>query len=91
MGIPYEVISDLQTLKKKLKKELPSSNIIAIGSAKTNGLIQALKPGIIQKSIALGFDWKSKMNQKLLQALMSLNIHTIRTACSCIFSGTATP
>ncbi|WP_339321929.1 M1 family metallopeptidase [Paenibacillus sp. FSL W8-0194] len=64
MGIPYEVISDRQTLKKKLKKELPSSNIIAIGSAKTNGLIQALKPGIIQKSIALGFDWKSKMNQK---------------------------
>ncbi|MEK6991716.1 M1 family metallopeptidase [Paenibacillus sp. FSL K6-1566] len=64
MGIPYEVVSDRQTLKIKLKKELGTSNIIAIGSAKTNGLIQALKPGIIQKSKAIGFDWKSRMNQK---------------------------
>ncbi|MDR9856854.1 M1 family metallopeptidase [Paenibacillus sp. VCA1] len=64
MGIPYEVISDRQTLKKKLENELGTSNIIAIGNAKTNGLIQALKPGIIQKSKAIGFDWKSKMNQK---------------------------
>lgn len=64
LGIPHEVISDRQTLKNKLKKELPNSNIIAIGSAKTNGLIQALKPGIIQKSKASGFDWKTKMNQK---------------------------
>ncbi|MEN1986256.1 M1 family metallopeptidase [Paenibacillus hubeiensis] len=64
MGIPYEVISDRQTLKKKLEKELGTSNIIAIGSANTNGLIQALKPGIIPKSKAIGFDWKSKMNQK---------------------------
>ncbi|MGG3279120.1 M1 family metallopeptidase [Paenibacillus solani] len=64
MGIPYEVISDRQTLKKKLKKNLGTSNIIAIGSSKTNGLIQALKPGIIQKSKAISFDWKSKMNQK---------------------------
>nr|WP_154894211.1 M1 family metallopeptidase [Paenibacillus xylanexedens] len=63
MGIPYEVISDRQTLKNKLKKELGTSNIIAIGNYKTNGLIQALKPGIIQKSKAIGFDWKSKMNQ----------------------------
>jgi len=63
-GIPYEVISDRQTLKKKLKKELGASNIIAIGNYKTNGLIQALKPGIIQKSKAIGFDWKSSMNQK---------------------------
>lgn len=64
MGIPYEVVSDRQTLKKKLKKELGTSNIIALGSAKTNGLIQALKPGIMQKSKAIGFDWKGKMNQK---------------------------
>lgn len=64
MGIPYEVVSDRQTLKKKLKKELGTSNVIAIGSAKTNGLIQALKPGIMQKSKAIGFDWKGKMNQK---------------------------
>jgi len=63
MGIPYEVISDRQTLKKKLEKELGTSNIIAIGSAKINGLIQALKPGIMQKSKAIGFDWKSRMNQ----------------------------
>ncbi|AIQ34617.1 peptidase M1 [Paenibacillus sp. FSL R5-0345] len=64
MGIPYEVISDRQTLKIKLNRELGTSNIIAIGSVKTNGFIQALKPGIIQKLKAIGFDWKSKMNQK---------------------------
>ncbi|KOR89492.1 M1 family metallopeptidase [Paenibacillus solani] len=64
MGIPYEVVSDRQTLKKKLKRELGTSNIIVIGSAKTNGLIQAIKPGIIQKSKAISFDWKGKMNQK---------------------------
>ncbi|MUG45898.1 M1 family metallopeptidase [Paenibacillus woosongensis] len=64
MGIPYEVVSDRQKLKQQLEKKLATSNIIAIGSAKTNGLIQALKPGIIQKSKAIGFDWKSMMNQK---------------------------
>jgi len=64
MGIPYEVVSDRQTLKKKLKKDLGTSNIIAIGGSKTNGLIQALKPGIIQKSKAISFDWKGKMNEK---------------------------
>lgn len=64
MGVPYEVISDRQTLKQKLKKELGTSNIIVIGNAKTNGLIQALKPGIIQKTKEIGFDWKNKMNQK---------------------------
>lgn len=63
MGIPYEVVSDRQTLKKKLNTGLGTSNIIAIGNAKTNGLIQALKPEIIQKSKAIGFDWKTKMNQ----------------------------
>lgn len=64
IGIPYEVISDRHTLKKKLEKELGSSNIIAIGNANTNRVIRALKPGIIQKSKAIGFDWKTKMNQK---------------------------
>ncbi|MEK4852036.1 M1 family metallopeptidase [Paenibacillus sp. FSL H7-0756] len=64
MSIPYEVISNRQMLKRKLKKELGSSNLIAIGNAKANGLILALKPGIIQKSKAIGFDWKTKMNLK---------------------------
>lgn len=64
IGIPYEVISDRHTLKKKLEKELGSSNIFAIGNANTNRVIRALKPGIIQKSKAIGFDWKTKMNQK---------------------------
>jgi len=64
MSIPYEVISERQMLKQQLEKKLATSNIIAIGSAKDNGLILALKPGIIQKSKAIGFDWKSMMNQK---------------------------
>lgn len=64
MGIPYEVISDRQTVKRKLKKELGTSNIIVIGNAKGNGLIEALKPVIIQKSKSIGFDWRNKMNQK---------------------------
>lgn len=63
-GIKPVVITERQVLKKKLEKEIGGSNLIVIGSAQTNGLIQALKPGIIQKSKDIGFDWKSMMNTK---------------------------
>ncbi|WP_136604043.1 M1 family metallopeptidase [Paenibacillus dokdonensis] len=63
-GIKPVIITERQVLKKKLEKEIGSSNLIVIGSAQTNGLIQALKPGIIQKSKDIGFDWKSRMNKK---------------------------
>jgi hypothetical protein len=63
-GIKPTVITERQVLKKKMTKELAASNIIVIGSAKTNGLIQALKPGIIQKSKDIGWDWKKMMNKK---------------------------
>lgn len=64
MGISADVITERQAIKNKLEKELASSNIIVIGSARSSGLIQALKPGIIQKTKAIGFDWKSIMNLK---------------------------
>ncbi|WP_213650550.1 M1 family metallopeptidase [Paenibacillus sp. J23TS9] len=63
-GIKPVIITERQVLKKQLEKEIGGSNLIVIGSAQTNGLIQALKPGIILKSKDIGFDWKSMMNKK---------------------------
>ncbi|MCM3039762.1 M1 family metallopeptidase [Paenibacillus motobuensis] len=63
-GIKPTVITERQVLKQKMTKELAVSNIIVIGSAKTNGLIQALKPSIIQKSKDIDWDWKKMMNKK---------------------------
>ena len=63
-GITPTVVTERQVLKKKMTKELAGSNIIVIGNSKTNGLIQALKPGIIQKSKDIGWDWKKMMNKK---------------------------
>ena len=63
-GIKPTVITERQMLKQKMSKELAASNIIVIGNAKTNGFIQAQKPGIIQKSKNIGWDWKKMMNQK---------------------------
>ncbi|WMT38824.1 M1 family metallopeptidase [Paenibacillus sp. D2_2] len=79
-GIKPTVIRERQVLKKKMTKELALSNIIVIGSAKTNGFIQALKPGIIQKSKNIGWDWKKMMNKKKVPALILLNIRIIKTA-----------
>lgn len=64
MGIEADVVTERKALKNKLEKELANSNIIAIGSVKDSGLIQALKPGILLKSKAIGLDWKTAMNQK---------------------------
>ncbi|MDR0268799.1 M1 family metallopeptidase [Paenibacillus sp.] len=63
-GIKPVVITERQVLKKKMTNELANSNVIVIGSAETNGLIQALKPGIIQKSRNIGWDWKKMMIKK---------------------------
>lgn len=62
-GVKYEVIRDRQVLKKKMKKELGTSNVIVIGNGKTNGVIQALKSGIIERANKMGFAWKDTMNQ----------------------------
>ncbi|MGO4790539.1 M1 family metallopeptidase [Paenibacillus sp. 2KB_20] len=62
-GVKYDVIRDRQVLKTKLKKELGTSNLIVIGNGKTNGVIQALKSGIIERVNKMGFAWKDTMNQ----------------------------
>ncbi|OZB98807.1 M1 family metallopeptidase [Paenibacillus sp. XY044] len=64
MGIQADVITERQVLKKQMEKELAASNIIAIGRAGSNGLIQALKPGIMQNAKAIGLNWTSLMGQK---------------------------
>lgn len=64
MGLPYKVVNNRQTIKQQINNELAGSNIIAIGSTRANGLIQALKPDIIHKTKALGFDWKGKTSLK---------------------------
>jgi len=63
-GIEPVVITERQVLKKQLEHELANSNVIVIGNAKTNGIIQALKPGIIQRSKDISWDWKQMMNKK---------------------------
>ncbi|MFD0710949.1 M1 family metallopeptidase [Paenibacillus sp. GCM10027626] len=63
LGLQPKVISERQAIKKQLTKELAGSNLIVLGNAKSNALIQALKPGIIQRSKLIGFDWKQKMNK----------------------------
>lgn len=62
-GVKYDIIRDRQVLKKKLKKELGTSNLVVIGNGKSNGVIQALKSGIIERANKMGFAWKDTMNQ----------------------------
>lgn len=57
------VLSERQVIKKKLKNELANSNVIVIGSAATNPLVQALKPGIIKRADDIGFKWKATMSK----------------------------
>lgn len=57
------VLSERQAIKKRLKNELANSNVIVIGSASTNPLVQALKPGIIKRSGDIGFKWKAMMSK----------------------------
>ncbi|WDQ30850.1 M1 family metallopeptidase [Paenibacillus marchantiae] len=62
-GVKYDLIQDRQELKQKMKKELATSNLIVLGNAKSNGLVQALKSSIIDRATHIGFKWKTTMNQ----------------------------
>lgn len=62
-GVKYDVIRDRQVLKKKMKKELATSNLIVIGNGKSNGFVQALKSSIMERAKKIGFAWKDTMNQ----------------------------
>ncbi|MEC0125258.1 M1 family metallopeptidase [Paenibacillus pabuli] len=62
-GVKYDVIRDRQILKKKMKKELATSNVIVIGQAQSNGWVQALKSNIMERADKIGFQWKKNMNQ----------------------------
>ncbi|WP_244192881.1 M1 family metallopeptidase [Paenibacillus taichungensis] len=62
-GVKYDLIQDRQELKRKMKKELATSNLIVLGKAKSNGFVQALKSSIIDRATHIGFQWKTTMNQ----------------------------
>ncbi|WP_426250260.1 M1 family metallopeptidase [Paenibacillus pabuli] len=62
-GVKYDVIRDRQILKKKMKKELATSNVIVIGHAQSNGWVQALKSNIMDRADKIGFQWKKTMNK----------------------------
>ncbi|NEU60188.1 M1 family metallopeptidase [Paenibacillus sp. ALJ109b] len=62
-GVKYDLIQDRQELKQKMKKELATSNLIVLGNAKSNGFVQALKSGIMDRASHIGFKWKTTMNQ----------------------------
>ncbi|WP_095206072.1 M1 family metallopeptidase [Paenibacillus sp. O199] len=62
-GVKYDLIQDRQELKRKMKKELATSNLIVLGNAKSNGFVQALKSSIIDRATHIGFKWKTTMNQ----------------------------
>lgn len=62
-GVKYDVIRDRQELKRKMKKELASSNLIVLGNVKSNGFVQALKSSIMDRASHIGFQWKTTMNQ----------------------------
>ncbi|WP_018757116.1 M1 family metallopeptidase [Paenibacillus terrigena] len=64
MGIHADVMTDRPTIKAKLEKELAKSNIIVIGDAKSNALLQAMKRGIMKRTEAIGYPWKDMMNKK---------------------------
>ncbi|WP_339790330.1 M1 family metallopeptidase [Paenibacillus sp. FSL R7-0313] len=64
-GVKYDIIRDRKELKQKMKKEIGNSNLIVIGNAKSNGLVQALKFNIIDRTKQTGFSWKNTMNQPL--------------------------
>lgn len=62
-GIKPEIITERQVLKGKLKKELLNSNLIVIGNPKSNGLVQAFKPGIMKRANDIGLSWRDTMNK----------------------------
>ncbi|WP_413407875.1 M1 family metallopeptidase [Paenibacillus amylolyticus] len=64
-GVKYDVVRDRKELKQKMKKEIGNSNLIVIGNAKSNGVVQALKSSIMDRANQIGFDWKQTMKQPL--------------------------
>ncbi|WP_440110908.1 M1 family metallopeptidase [Paenibacillus sp. QZ-Y1] len=64
-GVKYDVVRDRRELKQKMKKDIATSNLIVIGNAKSNGLVQALKFSIMDRAKQIGFDWKENMKQPL--------------------------
>ncbi|PZT53608.1 M1 family peptidase [Paenibacillus silvae] len=61
-GMKYEVVRDRKELKQKLKGEIGSSNLILVGNAKSNGIVQALKKNINVRANGIGLAWKDAMN-----------------------------
>lgn len=64
-GLSYDVIRDRTILKQKSKKQIANSNLILIGNAQSNGIVQELKSKIIYQSSKIGLDWNNTMKQKL--------------------------
>ncbi|WP_315796002.1 M1 family metallopeptidase [Paenibacillus sp. BIC5C1] len=62
-GVKYDVIRDRKELKQKMKKELATSNLIVLGTSKSNGFVKALKSSIMDRASHIGFHWKTTMNQ----------------------------
>lgn len=61
-GMKYDVVRDRKELKQKLKGEIGSSNLILVGNAKSNGIVQALKKNINVRANGIGLAWKDAMN-----------------------------
>lgn len=61
-GIKYDIVRDRKQLKQKLKREIGDSNLILIGNAKSNGIVQALKQSMNDRAGKIGLDWKNAMN-----------------------------
>lgn len=61
-GMKYDVVRDRKQLKQKLKREIGISNLILVGDAKSNGMVQALKNNINVRAKGIGLDWKEAMN-----------------------------
>ncbi|MBB6024164.1 hypothetical protein HNR77_005268 [Paenibacillus sp. JGP012] len=60
--LKYDVVRDRKELKQKLKREIGSSNLILVGNAKSNGIVQALKKNINVRANGIGLAWKDAMN-----------------------------
>ncbi|MGF6352750.1 hypothetical protein ABIE27_000646 [Paenibacillus sp. 4624] len=60
-GMKYDVVRDRKQLKQKLKREIGGSNLILVGNAKSNGIVQSLKKNIIVRANGIGLAWKEAM------------------------------
>jgi hypothetical protein len=60
-GMKYDVVRDRKQLNQKLKREIGGSNLILVGNAKSNGIVQSLKKNIIVRANGIGLAWKEAM------------------------------